>query len=114
MVINILIIINKLFAPVGSDMVLLYEKVVLRIAAKWNVVAYHLKLDMWTIDLIKEECQADPKKCCMKLLEGWFSSRGFSTSSWSGLINVLSRIKCLTAAVQVIKRDLNEAGVRLD
>ena len=91
---------------------LLHEVVVPRIAADWSIVADYLEYEVEYKRMIKEECQNDPVKCCVELLEDWLSSdRGVSPKSWSKLCKVLSEIKSLTAATESIIQDLEKAGV---
>ena len=91
---------------------LLHEIVVPRIAAEWDVVAIYLGYEVEYKQLIRKRCYHDPERCCLELLEDWFSSnRGVTPKSWSKLIEVLGKIKDLTATTEKIIEDLTTAGV---
>ena len=91
---------------------LLHEIVVPRIAAEWDVVAIYLGYEVEYKQLIRQRCHHDPERCCLELLEDWLSSnRGVIPKSWSKLIEVLGKIKDLTATTEKIIEDLTTAGV---
>ena len=91
---------------------LLHEIVVPRIAAEWDVVAIYLGYEVEYKQLIRQRCHHDPERCCLELLEDWLSSnRGVTPKSWSKLIEVLRKIKDLTATTEKIIEDLTTAGV---
>ena len=91
---------------------LLHEIVVPRIAAEWDVVAIYLGYEVEYKQLIRQRCHHDPERCCLELLEDWLSSnRGVTPKSWSKLIEVLGKIKDLTATTEKIIEDLTTAGV---
>ena len=96
----------------GPDMRVLHERVVPRIAAKWDVVAIYLGYEVEYKQLIKERCHHDPERCCLNLLEDWLTSnRGVTPKSWSKLIEVLREIKSLKATTEKIIDDLATAGI---
>ena len=91
---------------------LLHEIVVPRIAAEWDVVAIYLGYEVEYKQLIRQRCHHDPERCCLELLKDWLSSnRGVTPKSWSKLIEVLRKIKDLTATTEKIIEDLTTAGV---
>ena len=91
---------------------LLHEIVVPRIAAEWDVVAIYLGYEVEYKQLIRQRCHHDPERCCLDLLEDWLSSnRGVTPKSWSKLIEVLRKIRDLTATTEKIIEDLTTAGV---
>ena len=91
---------------------LLHEIVVPRIAADWSIVADYLEYDVEYKRTIKENCQNDPMKCCVELLEDWLSSdRGVSPKTWSRLIEALKGIRSLKVKTEMIIHDLTQAGI---
>ncbi|XP_065900750.1 uncharacterized protein [Dysidea avara] len=95
-----------------SEMVLLREKVVPRVATDWNVVADCLEFEEEDKRLIGEKFHHDPIKCCEQLLEDWlFGDKGVSPKSWSKLIEVLRKSEDLVAVTEEIVEDLAVAGV---
>ena len=96
----------------GPAMRLLHEIVVPKIAADWSIVADYLEYDLKYKQTIKENCQNDPMKCCVELLEDWLSSnRGVSPKSWSKLIEALKGIRSLKVETEMIIHDLAQAGI---
>ena len=94
---------------------ILHDKVVPRIAARWDDVAIYLGYEVEYKQLIERKCNQEPEKCCKKLLEDWLSSnRGVTPKSWSKLIEVLRGIKNLKATTEKIVKELTEAGVITD
>ena len=103
---------NSFYCLQGPDMRLLHEIVVPRITADWSMVADYLKYKPDYKQLIRENCHDNTQRCCVQLLEDWFtSSRGVCPKSWSKLIAVLKEIESLKSATEKIVEDLATAGV---
>ena len=88
-------------------MKVLHDVVVPRIAANWSMVADYLEYEVEFKNLINLQCNENPLKCCVYLLEDWLvKDRGVSPKSWSTLIRTLRQIKTLTATTEKIVYDL--------
>ncbi|XP_065918332.1 uncharacterized protein [Dysidea avara] len=95
-----------------TNIKLLREIVVQKVAAYWDEVSDYLEYEPEYQHLIRKKCHNDPEECCLELLKDWFSSsRGVSPKSWPKLVSVLREIKGHASTAEKIAKDLAKAGV---
>ena len=85
----------------------LNKKVIPRIQANWEDVAYALHYEIFTVNNIKATNQGNPERCCSGLLKDWLTTNnGTSPKTWDTLLNALKGINQLYSVTQEIEKEL--------
>ena len=81
--------------------------VIPKIAAEWEDVAYSLRYDIYTVNMIREKNYEDPKKCCVELFKNWLSTtHGIPPKTWSTLLQSMKKVNQLLFVVEDIQKHL--------
>ena len=89
----------------------LFDKVVKRVAFKWEDLTILLELDEQggRVEAIKRDfVQHGVEKCCLQALRLWLRGEGKKPISWATLLGVLRDIEC-SAVAKDIQQYLTES-----
>ena len=88
------------------DMWTLIKIVVPKIKAEWELVAFSMNYDLYTVKAIREDYQNE-KECCKRLFEDWLSSsRGVKPKTWNVLLGRIKHVPSLRMAAESIEKQL--------
>ena len=89
------------------QMIDVIRKIIPKIAAEWENVAYALHFDIPKVEFIAQKSRDDPMRCCKELFKVWLSTdQGASPKTWATLLNQLKQIHELTATEEHIRQQL--------
>lgn len=89
----------------------LFDKVVKRVASKWEDLVIMLELDEQggRVETIRRDfVQHGVEKCCLQALRLWLKGEGKKPISWATLLGVLRDIEC-SAVAKDIQQYLTES-----
>ena len=85
----------------------LIEFVIPKIMDNWENLAYCMRYAPGEVQTFKTGGFYDPKECCKKLFIDWITTgHGPTPKTYQTLLNHIKKINDLTAASEVIERDL--------
>ena len=85
----------------------LMDKVISRVAAYWEQLAFMLEFDISRVNIIKRKGRDDPESCCYELLCEWLGTdHGMKPKNWTTLLTALKQVKKLTSVTDEIEKDL--------
>jgi len=95
-------------------MKLLYELVIPKISAHWDVVLANLEYDLAFKQELDRKYRGDPRQCCTDLLEDWITSdRGISPKTYTKLLEVLCSINDIAPFMGDIMDGLRKKGITI-
>ena len=84
----------------------LSEYVIPRVMGKWDRLAFCMRYEPSEVEAFRRDSQ-DINQCCIKLFSNWLeTNHGPTPKTYQTLLNYIKRINDLTAASEVIERDL--------
>ena len=86
----------------------LIDIVIPRVAAEWTTVAHHMDFEVYEIEIIRKKHRDDPEKCCEELFDRWLKQNHECDKNWKVLLDILKKIRKLTAATEQIKKKLSQ------
>ena len=81
--------------------------VVPKVSAQWEDIAFALKYEESTVELISTKHNGNPTKCCKELLRNWLAtSNGVKPKTWQTLLKKLEELPELNAVTEEITEKL--------
>ena len=85
----------------------LIKFVIPKIVDKWEILAYCMRYEPGQVQTFMSGGYHDPQECCKKLFIDWITTdHGPTPKTYRTLLHHLKEINELTAATEIIERDL--------